>query len=395
MARDSPVGGVDGADKTPDPIKNKKPEYSRRRRSEDNRRRRDNGGVTLPERDPTESERQQAIAHIDDNEVYQRLKYHYKKRNIKIAKNKDIPYPLLPNLASSKEDAMTKQERDVYRKEGSTWRLNQLADFDEEDYEKEIQAQRDHGTESEQVATRRIPKTKKGKIGYETSLEATNKVYLPIADRDITNTKLDKKLSDDENSVYVENGGRNIIWAQRGSTRLKDFVIDDVDILRGMGMTGYDKLFTSEMYRNVGSRKDEAEKLLAKIKDKYKNKKLHITGHSLGGALTKHILHKNPNDKTMFGYGYNSAHHRDFHKKQIVKEDERYKGYRTTRSDGSDPVSALGDSGYLSTKYVKGIGTDSLIHSIDNFPDKKHSEPTKKDVVKSIQKRLRSKKDEL
>jgi hypothetical protein len=290
---------------------------------------------------------------------------------------------------------MTKQERDVYRKEGSTWRLNQLADFDEEDYEKEIRAQRDHGTESEQVATRRIPKTKKGKIGYETSLEATNKVYLPILDRDITNAKLDKKLSDDENSVYVENGGRNIIWAQRGTARGKD-IPDGIDIFRGMGMTGYDKLFTSEMYGNVGSRKDKAEKLLAKIKDKYKNKKLHITGHSLGGALTKHILHKNPNDKTMYGYGYNSAHHRDFHKKQIVKEDERYKGYRTTRKDGSDFFSALGDSSYLSTKHIKGIDTDFLVHSLNNFPDKKHSEPTKKDVVKSIKKRIRGrKKDEL
>ena len=130
-----------------------------------------------------------------------------------------------------------------------------------------------------------------------------------------------------------------------------------------------------------------------KEKDKYKNKKLHITGHSLGGELTKHILHKNPNDKTMYGYGYNSAHHRDFHKKQIVKEDDRYKGYRTTRVDGSDLVSALGDSGYLSTKHIKGIGTDIFAHKLNNFPDKKDKikEPTKKDVVKSIKKRLRGK----
>ena len=169
-------------------------------------------------------------------------------------------------------------------------------------------------------------------------------------------------------------------------------------------MTGLDKLATSTLidkivdHTNLGSRKDKAEELLVKIKDKYKNKKLHITGHSLGGELTKHILHKNPNDKTMYGYGYNAAHHRDFHKKQILKEDERYKGYRTTRTDRSDAVSAIGDSSYLSTKHIKGIGTDIFAHKLNNFPDKKDKikEPTKKDVVKSIKKRLRGrKKDEL
>jgi hypothetical protein len=384
----SPPGG-DVVDKAPDPLK----DVFRRRRGSQSYSRRRRSQPSTEELDPTEKERQEYIAHLDDNEVFNRLKYHYKKRGINIVKNKEIPYPLLPNLSSKKEDAMTSEEKTKYRREGEIWRLNQLNDFDEMDYEKEIKAKRDDGTEAEQLATRRIPKTKEGKLGYETSLAASKDVYKPVSERHIQNAKLDKKLSDEENSVYVENGGRNVIWANRGThlpNILKD-VFDDLDIGKGMVLTALGKselIDKLSKFTDIGSRKRKAEELLVKIKDKYKNKKLHIAGHSLGGEIVKHILYKNPNDKTIFGYGFNSAHHRKFHNKQLMKEDERYKGYRSSGSVASDIVSSLGDSGYLSTKYIKSLNKYSIHnHYIDGFPDKKPVEKSKVEVDKARKKR--------
>ena len=81
---------------------------------------------------------------------------------------------------------------------------------------------------------------------------------------------LDKDLSTDESKVFINKNNNKPVLIERGSSNLKDWVVDDV--LIGIGLSG------------LSSRQQKTKALNRKIEEKY-NKPVSGVGHSLGGHL--------------------------------------------------------------------------------------------------------------
>ena len=106
-------------------------------------------------------------------------------------------------------------------------------------------------------------------------------------------------------------------------------------------------------YLPARGRRDNAEIIFNKIKEDYPKAEIHLTGHSLGGSLTKHLLYKNRKDKNIRGYGYNAIPHVDFEDKQKVKTDRRYIPYRAVSENMGDFASVTGDKKYKNVVNVR------------------------------------------
>lgn len=121
-------------------------------------------------------------------------------------------------------------------------------------------------------------------------------------------------------------------------------------------------------YLPARGRRDNAEIIFNKIKEDYPKAEIHLTGHSLGGSLTKHLLYKNRKDKNIRGYGYNAIPHVDFEDKQNVKTDRRYIPYRAVSENMGDFASVTSDKKYKNVVNVKGKAINPFsLHSMDNF----------------------------
>ena len=81
---------------------------------------------------------------------------------------------------------------------------------------------------------------------------------------------LDKDLSTVESKVFVNKKNNKPVLVERGSSNIKDWVVDDV--LIGVGLSG------------LSSRQQKTKTLNKKIEEKY-NKPVSGLGHSLGGHL--------------------------------------------------------------------------------------------------------------
>lgn len=100
---------------------------------------------------------------------------------------------------------------------------------------------------------------------------------------------LNKKLSTDENKVFIdEQGNPNIVF--RGSKVTKDFLVSDP--LVAIGLEEYDPRF------------QKAVTLTDKVFKKYK-KPVNLYGSSLGGALAEYAGDKSNNENLI--YTYNKA----------------------------------------------------------------------------------------
>lgn len=194
-----------------------------------------------------------------------------------------------------------------------------------------------------------------GTIQREINLSDEEKLMAEMADvaykgyENYKNYTLDNELSFDGNYVYKNKDHNNdIIMALRGTDNKKD-LISDIGILTNNQK--YDKRFidTLEQYN--------------KVKSKYNNSNIRITGHSLAGSLTKHIL-KNNKDDNIKGFGFNSGQGLSFNEmfEDWMIKDNRFTNYKI----GGDPVSAL--STYGKVKYFD-IGNKGILgnHSIHKF----------------------------
>ena len=140
-----------------------------------------------------------------------------------------------------------------------------------------------------------------------------NEVYNKPDERDtILNYKIDKKLSNDENVVYV--GKTKVLHGLRGTTNRDDFRAD-LEI-------AYEK-FNNVLKRTIGFNipinlewweTKYKERILRqdifynKLKEKYPDKEIIMGGHSLAGVLIKDIFHKNKGD-SIKGYTFNGYFH--------------------------------------------------------------------------------------
>ena len=396
----------------------------------------------------TERDRANYVQMAADREVHSRLEHYYNKYELN---NDNDPYDINPivipkNIEKEGGEALRK-----YKRKAEKWRFQMMGFFQrkqERDEEAKKQKEKDEAADIKreygevvkkggvvipsEVRKNRIPKDEGGKYKYETVVQAAKKAYKSNQQRIIENANLDKKLSDEENAIWVEKGGRHILWGLRGSETAKDYAIDDADIFKeevtnvlenllGKGdfsQAAMDKVLEST---NVGNRKKQAVRLLKKIKEKYPKKDIHLVGHSLGGHLVKHLLVKNKKDKTLKGYGFNSAQHREFHNKLMDGSiptdrrpalDPRYKGYRTAGRKHGDIVSRTGDANYKTTTHIANdLHPDSPHHHyMDFFPDlkeemrehpgiyddiKKFWEKTDERIAKIIKKNQRKRWNEL
>ena len=135
----------------------------------------------------------------------------------------------------------------------------------------------------------------------------------------------------------------------------------------------------SKSYRKIDDlfekRFKKSQLQLKDLRQRFPDANIHLVGHSLGGAITKNMLALNPDDKKLFGYGFNAAHDQRFHDGQQKGEDKRYKGFRLSGENVGDWASVIGDGSYSNTRYItpkKGVDynlASSLYHSLDAFPN--------------------------
>jgi len=145
-----------------------------------------------------------------------------------------------------------------------------------------------------------------------------NEVYTEPGKREnIPNYKINRKLSNDENVVYV--GKNKILLGIRGTDNLDDLRAD-------LGIPV--KMFRNFIDKNFGIKRDKDDKnspisyweqkydervlrqndFYSQLKKKYPNREIIMGGHSLAGVLIKDIASKNKKD-ALKGYTFNSWFH--------------------------------------------------------------------------------------
>lgn len=168
-----------------------------------------------------------------------------------------------------------------------------------------------------------------------------------IRDADV-NDVLDHDLSTKYIAV-VRNDVLGETYINHRGTKLKDFNDLSADIAIATGTQAQHKRFK------------EAEEHLQKVKEKYGNDNIILTGHSLGGAVSGHLARKYDLEAHMFNPGASIGEVRG------VLNPKPKKGklihYKT---DAIDPISVMGIHGadeVISVKKKKGENA----HSLKNF----------------------------
>lgn len=99
--------------------------------------------------------------------------------------------------------------------------------------------------------------------------------------------KIDSQLSNDNQQVYYNPDKKKLLMNVTGTHKSQDYITDARLALGGLKNT---------------QRFKEADTTLQKAKDKYKENKVVLTGHSLGGSIVNYI--KKPDDEL---YALNSG----------------------------------------------------------------------------------------
>ena len=103
-------------------------------------------------------------------------------------------------------------------------------------------------------------------------------------------------------------------------------------------------------------------------------KEVHISGHSLGGSLVKHVLANNPDDTRIVGYGFNAAPDDAFYqrRKDKNKYDYRYKPYLTynEKDNRHDPLGGISETDHDNLRRTKSDKISMALHAIENFKNK-------------------------
>jgi len=106
----------------------------------------------------------------------------------------------------------------------------------------------------------------------------------------INNYSIDNELSNKYHSVYINNDNNNVVFGIRG-TDVKDFgdLITDSALL-------FDLQAVTPRFR-------KAQNHLKKVQEKYKDKNITLTGHSLGGSISEQLAKTNNLKAHVFNKG--------------------------------------------------------------------------------------------
>ena len=124
--------------------------------------------------------------------------------------------------------------------------------------------------------------------------------------RNIAGYTLDTSLSTPEHLVY--SNADSILFGIRGSSAVKDFVADGEIGLKSF--TGWPDSLSDTLL----NRYKRDEDIYQKIRQKYPNHHITMSGHSLGNTLGMNILKNHPDDKNIKFFGYNGWIHPDYNK---------------------------------------------------------------------------------
>lgn len=154
-------------------------------------------------------------------------------------------------------------------------------------------------------------KTQKKKINLkdeeDLARHAMKEVYENADNRrNIYGYTLDTSLSTPEHLVY--SNADSILFGIRGSSAVKDFVADGEIGLKSF--TGWPDSLSDTLL----NRYKRDEDIYQKIRQKYPNHHITMSGHSLGNTLGMNILKNHPDDKNINFFGYNGWIHPDYNK---------------------------------------------------------------------------------
>ena len=178
--------------------------------------------------------------------------------------------------------------------------------------------------------------------------EISSDVYnSPGSRKDLGETTYDSDMGDNEEGVWVTPS--KAIIAYRGSVTAKDWLVSDVKI--AMGSEPSD------------SRVQKSIRFYEKVKEKYPNKTIVLTGHSLGGRLATLVSQASGVRTTTFSTGCGMGCVKDYQK---CKGDSppSWCGLKKSHRVKGDPLSTADLYGNVSV-YPSGKGSN--VHSMNNY----------------------------
>lgn len=234
-------------------------------------------------------------------------------------------------------------------------------------------------------------------IKYSLQVAAADEAYKDIDKRKLKGYYVDKDLTNEETTVYISNLDKSnvdalkkIIIGFRGTTGITN--IYDMSTDAGLFLKKGVPSFAKEIYGKYSPseyRQRAARDLYTKIKQKYLFKAVHLSGHSLGGSLVKHVLANNPHDKRIVGYGFNAAPDDSFYQRRKDpinnnKYDFRYKPYITYNENDNlhDKIGRISELDHDNLRRIKSDRSSWInpvsLHSMDIFKIKNKLRDRKK-----------------
>ena len=231
---------------------------------------------------------------------------------------------------------------------------------------KDKKKQKNNGNTDKVQAKDAISKKKKLNLKDEEDLarHAMKEVYESADNRrDIAGYTLDSSLSTPEHLVY--SNGKSVLFGLRGSSSIKDFVADSEIGLKSF--TGW----PDSLSETLLNRYKRDEDIYQKIRQKYPNQHITMSGHSLGNTLGMNILKNHPDDKNIKFFGYNGWIHPDYNKDKRAFSTRQEGDLVSTFTPSNKSIGS--STGAIATGAIIGGGAYATINarktSIKNLAD--------------------------
>lgn len=178
--------------------------------------------------------------------------------------------------------------------------------------------------------------------------EISRDVYNSVGSRkDLGEAIYDSDLGDSEEGAWVS--GSKVIIGYRGSTTARDWLVSDVKIALGTEPSD--------------SRVQKSIRFYEEVKEKYPNKTIVLTGHSLGGRLATLVSQATGAKAITFSTGCGLGCIKDYQKCQSSNPPS-WCGLKRSHRIKGDPLSTADLYGNVK---VYQAGTGSHRHAMNNY----------------------------